>query len=266
MKTLYEILNKKNDQKLKNAKTYKKKWKTICEHMEQCGISVKDDTDADCFTYEIIEKSLQIKERFEEVFLDVYVSMHDYWYDLTYQERKKQMNVDIEQLKEKLVCFSYEGQDIYMPCFSSKFNHLYTDEIVLLDLKQYHKFIRNFAEQICKETYGVLPYANGFTSAHVLTYNEEGFVLYHEDTNRLYLYQGSTFMQALSLDPKRKVSDSEELYTLAQYMLCEDEDALAAALIKSDLLSSRMHKKIERYQRKKEKKESKRKKKEHKQE
>lgn len=267
MKTVYDILNKKYDKKICKHAKLKKQWKAMCEHLASCGITIKEDDDIWFFRCEIMENSLKVKERFEETFFDVYVHMHDYWYDLTYQERKKQMNLDIDKLKENLECFVEEGQEIYMPCFAPDFNHLYTDEIVLLDLKQYHKFIRTFAKQIQHDLYGARPFSAHFSSAHVIAQNEACFVLYHEVSKRLYLYVNDTFSKALSLDPKRvKEEDMDLLYTLAEQMLMEDEDALVDTLLEHQLISSHLKKKIARGKHKKEKKMQKQQKKDKKKE
>ena len=165
MKHLYELLNKKYDKKLVEDKEYRKAWKKRKQRLEACGVEVKDLDDVAMLYYELVAYSIDVKERFEEVFFDTYVRMYDYWYDLTYQERKKQMNLDIMRLKQELPCFVWDTQEIYMPCFQAKFNHLYTDEIILLDLKQYHTFIRSYQDQLKGDLYGCLPYELGWTSA-----------------------------------------------------------------------------------------------------
>ena len=152
MKHLYELLNKKYDKKLVEDKEYRKAWKKRKQRLEACGVEVKDLDDVAMLYYELVAYSIDVKERFEEVFFDTYVRMYDYWYDLTYQERKKQMNLDIMRLKQELPCFVWDTQEIYMPCFQAKFNHLYTDEIILLDLKQYHTFIRSYQDQLKGDT------------------------------------------------------------------------------------------------------------------
>ena len=254
MKTVYEILNKKYDRKLINQKEMKPQWKKMCEHASECFIQVRGKEDYDFFQMEIIENSLQVKSKFEEVFLDMYVTMHDYWYDLTYQERKKQMNLEIQKLKEQLDCFQEGTQEIYMPCFDPKFNHLYTDEIVLLDLKQYHTFIRSFASQIQYDYYGMLPFLHGFSSAQVLAYDENKFVLYHKLSNRFYVYQDKKFLKQLSLHPNKVTDDTKIIDDLASCLIQDDESGIVELLKDSELISKHMRKKIVKYHLKKERK------------
>lgn len=253
MKTLYDILNKEYHQKLVEHKEVKKQWKQIREHMESCHIPVLGDDDVTFFQYEIIEKSLGIKEQLEETFFDVYVRMYDYWYDLTYQERKKQMNIDIHKRMQTMTCFQSQGQEIYMPCFDEKFNHLYTDEIVLLDLKQYHSFIRTFAKQIRYDYYGALSFLHGFSSAQVIALNDQNFVLFHERSCRLYHYEQNVFKKALSLDKKRfkQAEKQDVLEDLAKHMLENDEDSILDILLEGTLISNKMIRKLGKYKKKK---------------
>ena len=65
---------------------------------------------------------------------------------------------------------------------------LYTDEIILLDLKQYHTFIRSYQDQLKGDLYGCLPYELGWTSAACIAKDEHCFVLYHESNHRFYRY------------------------------------------------------------------------------
>ncbi|MGX8834214.1 hypothetical protein ACWG0P_08365 [Amedibacillus sp. YH-ame6] len=253
MKTVFEILNKKYDSTITKRKNMKKTWKSMIEMMEERSIKVPGNSDTDFFQSELIVQSIHIKEKFEEVFLDTYVSMHDYWYDLTYQERKKQMNIEIDKLKSELPFFSYDSQEIYMPCFDAKFNHLYTDEIVLLDLKQYHTFIRTFASQVLCNVYGVLPFQYGFSSARVIIQNEYGFVLYHKTVNRLYVYHKDTFVKALSLCPEKLPENDDVLILLAKELLLDNEDELIDILMESTLVSKRMIKKLHKLKAKKQK-------------
>lgn len=262
MKSLYDQLNHVFDQKLCMHKQMKKQWKKTREALQECSIPVEGNDDIYFFRYEIVMHSLRVKARFEEVFFDVYVHMHDYWYDLTYQERKKQMNIDIDHVKQELIGFEEEGSMIYMPCFPITFNHLYTDEIVLLDLKQYHVFIRQFAQQIHHDLYGVKPYNYGFSSAQVVYQKGRDFILYHPLVHRFYRFVDNQFTMALSLDPRRAAMDEETLHVLADAFAKMEEDVLIEILLSHDLLSKRMKKKIHQYALKKAKKAQKQQKKE----
>lgn len=251
MKDVIKRLQKTYDKRIVDHKQVKKKWKRQKEQLMELGVSINKEDDAMYFQYEIILKSIASKALFEETFLNTYVTMYDYWYDLTYQERKRQMNIDIQQTKASMNYFIYEEQAIYMPCFDRSFNHLYTDEIVLLDLKQYHAFIRSFAKEIKFDLYGVLPFLHGFSSAHVVLRQGDDFVVYHELVNRFYLYKDSKFYKAISLDPKHVCEDSQVQQQIAYALVHDDEDALLEQILTHHLVSNRIAKQLKRYQHKK---------------
>ncbi|MEG1475250.1 MAG: RNA polymerase subunit sigma [Longicatena sp.] len=257
MKTLAQILQKKYKQTIvKNPET-KKKIQKMSNHLKEHKITFAKIDDETYLQMEIIYGSVLIKERFEDVFFDTYVKMFDYWNDLTYLERKKQMNVDVERLKEGLSCFMSGNQAIYMPCFDERFNHLYTDEIVLLDLKQYHAFIRDFSQEVKRNLYGSKPYQYNCTSATLMSESTDGFVLYLKSMNTLYLYKNHHEVDKLCFDMKKVPEDETILKKIANNLLYGQEEEIISLLIESELISERMKKKINKYQQKVNKKQKK---------
>lgn len=251
MKNLMERCNKKYDKPIIAGKIYKKEYDKMKLCLTEYGIPMEKKDDPSYFWLEIMYYSIQVKLRFEEVFLDTYVKMFDYWYDLTYLERKKQMNIDIDRLREQLPSFKAGEQDIYMPCFDKRFNNLYATEIVLLDLKQYHAFIRTFDKEIYEHLYGVDAFLYGCNSAEVVAQGEESFVLYHRGVNRLYVYRHDTYTHCLSFDPKQVPEEDSIIKQIAAYLLQEQEDEIIALLQDSELISKKMKQKLQKYQKKK---------------
>ena len=138
-------------------------------------------------------------------------------------ERKQQMNVDIDACKKDMKFFMYEDEEIFMPCFDTRMNHLYHTEIVLLDLKQYHAFIRDFEKEIKDDLYGVLPYEKGFTSTQVYAQMGDSFVVYQPMIHRFYYFLHGHYTSCLSLDPKMKDIDEKELrMACLLYTSCDD--------------------------------------------
>ena len=257
MKTIYSIVNKVYDKNLVDYKDIKKQYRRICSFLEEYGFSEFGKQDDDVIQYEIFYNSLQIKRQFEDVFFDTYVKMYDYWYDLTYQERKQQMNVDIKYLTETLTHFEEDGEDIYMPSFAPWLNHLYHTEIVLLDLKQYHRFIRDCAKEMERYRYGAKVFQYGFSNLMLLAEQENGYIVYHDQAHRFYHYTKDGLVKTLSLDPKKEIED-ECKTMIAMYMLKDEEDHLVAALKEHQLVKKRVIKKLEKLLYKKKKREEKR--------
>lgn len=244
---LYDLYGKN---KLLHLKESKAKYEHMKELFQSYGMKCSMNSDADVFCNEVLYASLLAKQRFEDVFFKVYTEMYDYWYDLTYQQRKQFMNIELVQLKEELPYFIEEQQRIYFPCFPIFFNHLYTDELVLLDLKQYKKFIREFSYEVNFSLYDARIYDYGFCSAFLVARNQESFVLYHDKMNRFYLYNQMKCVKEYSLDPKATRLSSKQLINFAFAVLYEDEQALLTMMINEGVLGKKGMKKILKYQRK----------------
>lgn len=257
MKTLLQVLNKAYDKQLLDHKAFRKEWEQKKQVLQQFQIACDKTSDVDIFQYEMIYYSIKMKQRFEDTFFDTYVHMFDYWYDLTYLERKQQMNTDIERLMETLPFFMEGDQKIFFPCFTIAYNHLYTDEIVLLDLKQYRAFIRDFAHEVHTGLYGVRPYQNACCSAQVCVEDGDAFVLYHPITHRLYRHKDGCFHATCSLNPKISIEDNDLLRDLARAFLHDDQDEMLTYMLQGVGVSSKMMHKLEKLQKKIKKKRSK---------
>ena len=264
MKTAAQIVNSIYDKNLLDDRKFRKDYRKITQLLEAYGLPFDGKSDDDVIQNEIIARSIEIKQRFEDVFFDTYVKMFDYWYDLSYQERKRQMNVDVDRFSDTLPCFETAEGKVYMPCFSERFNRLYHTEIVLLDLKQYHVFIRDFASEVARYRYGALPYQYGFSSAHFLRESEEGYIVYHPQSHRLYHYGQQGLQETLSLDPRCEIEDEHALTAIAEAFLAKDEEQLITLLIQSAYIGKKAHKRLVKYQKKWMKKQQKREKKEQK--
>lgn len=248
MKTVSMILNKKYKKDIRKLPVYKKRLLMMQKQFKEYGIAciVKDE-----FSYyqiEIMYEGLKNKQRFEDVYLTTYVTMHDFWQDLDYQERKHQMNVDVNRMRKELKSFPYENDEIYIPMFDQKMNRLYTQEIVLLELKQYGRFIKKFDDVILKDLYGVLPYKYNFTSCLYVSGEESSLALYNPDVNRLYFVQNHVCVSTLSFDPQRsEQSDFEEIKNIAMLAMAQKEGDLAQAILASALIQDSTKKKLEKY-------------------
>ena len=256
MKTIYDRLNKAYDKTLLDQKDIRKHYRSICALLEEYQIPHDGKNDDDVIQNEILYASLLVKRSFEDVFFDTYVKMFDYWYDLNYLERKAQMNVDIERFVEGLRHFEADGEMIYMPAFAPGFNHLYHTEIVLLDLKQYHRFIRDCAKEVQRLRYGAKPFQHGFSSCELLVEGSEGYVVFHPVMHRWYLYDDTGLKHTVSVDMKKELQEDWK-QEIALQLLKGQEEALVALLIQHELIRKRLGRKLEKVLLKQKKKQEK---------
>lgn len=250
MKTQYKILQKKYHKSLSGLKIHKKSMRKMSRTLEEFGITIDGKRDIDYFQMEIVFQSLKIKHQFEDIFFEVYTRMCDYWEDLTYLERKKQMNIEIQQLKNNLPCFTFHDEKIYMPCFDERFNHLYNTEIVLLHLKQYHLFITKFANLVQRNLYGKLPYQHNFSSAVCVADREQDFILFHTDMNRFYVFKENRYHCMFPFHIKKTIPD-EVVKEMGIAILKNDEKHILKLIEESHCVSKGILKKLQKLQHKK---------------
>ncbi len=248
MKNIEAILNKKYHKKIEKLSIYRDKLKQMQITFKEYGIACVVKDEWSFYQLETIYEGILNKKAFEDTFLTTYVDMHDFWADLDYQERKHQMNVDIDQMRKELKSFPYAGEDMYIPMFDVRMNRLYTKEIVLLELKQYKRFINSFQDVIIENAYGVLPYMYNFSSCLYICGDDHYFALYNPDVNRLYFIENFHCTHTLNFDSMRSARSSfEEIKKIAECFMKNDEAGCTRAIMESELIVDSMKKKLEKY-------------------
>lgn len=246
MNKVCKMLDKKYHTSLWKQKAYKKTFKAMKERLERANITYHEKKEFAYYEAQLLCESIAIKEQFEDTFFDTYVTMFDYWKEIDYKERKHQMNVDIDRMKQNLTMFSFEDSHIYMPAISPFLNRIYENEIVLLDLKQYARFIRQYDKETSVKYYGYLPYANGFTSAVYMLGTMDDFCVYDAELNRFYRLVANECVQTLAL--KKGNEDSLAMCkAVAKAWLEEDEMELLHQLLQSNLIDDKMKHKLQKY-------------------
>lgn len=255
MKNLEEILTKKYHKKLEKLNSYKEKLRKMQLTFKEYGVGCVVKDEWSFYQIEIMYEGILNKQRFEDTYLTTFVSMHDFWEDLDYQERKHQMNVDIDAMRKELKSFPYENEEIYLPMFDQRMNRLYTQEIVLLELKQYKRFVKKFDDVIQENAYGVLPYVYNFTSCLFICGESHYFAIYNPDVNRLYFIENFNCTHTLSFDPsKSDATNFDEIKMIAETFMKNDEVVCAKLIRESGLVHDGIKKKIDKYLKKLEKK------------
>ena len=251
MKSLESILNKKYHRKIEKLTIYRERLKQMQKVFKEYGIACVIKDEWSYYQVETMYEGIINKKKFEDTYMTTYVSMHDYWGTLDYQERKHQMNVDIDQMRKELKSFSYKGEDIYIPMFDQRMNRLYTQEIVLMELKQYHRFMTKFDDVIKENLYGALPYMHNFSSCLYICGDDHYFSLYNPDLNRLYFIENYHCVHTLSFDPARnQMTSFEEMRRIAESFMTNDEVTCMGIIANSHLIADSLSKKLGKYYRK----------------
>lgn len=247
MAKIEQILQKKYKDKLLKLAIHKKKLSKMQELLKEYRISCNPKDDVSYFQCEVLYESIYNKKRLEDCFLESFVEMQDFWEGLDYKERNHLVHVDIDRKCNDLKYFMAQDQKIYMAVFDEHINHVYADEIVNLELKQYRQFTKDFKDSIQVNLYGSLPYQYNFSSASWVADNEKGYCLYYSHLNRFYYIEQETCVRTLSLDPERRERLSEEKQSvLALLFMKQDERGVGEMIMELDLVDERMKKKIQK--------------------
>lgn len=251
MKTIEDLLNKSYDKKLEKLPYYKHRIHEIKQCLSTYGISSSYSDEFTFYQLEIIYESIKNKERFEDTYVHTYVEMQGFWQELDYHERAHQMNVDIDRMRKDLRYFPFGKDEIYMPMFDARMNRLYVHDIVMLELKQYHRYMKTFADLIQPHLYGILPYLYHFTSCEWISGSEASFLLYDPHIHRLYQIENQICTHRLCFDST--IEDSFDLALLKEIgdaWVQEDENTLCEILLESTLIEEKVKKKLIKLQKK----------------
>lgn len=247
MDKIIKILNKKYKDKLSKQTFYKEKLDKMSKLLKEYNLPCNPKDEFAFFQTEVVYESIYNKKSLEDSYLDSYVEMHDFWNDLDYKEKKHQVNVDIARRCSHLKSFYKETTQIYIPMFDERMNTIYAEEIVMLDLKQYRRFIKDFKDIIKENYYGILPYQHDFTSAAYIRGNEQRFFLYQPQMNRIYIIEDYKCIESISFDPERvDMVSMNHLEMLAQLYDERNVAGFVEALEQFNLVNERILKKLKK--------------------
>lgn len=245
MTKVEQILQKKYKDKVLKLAAYKKKLSKMQSFLKEYGIPCNPKDDISYFRCEVLYESIFNKKRLEDCFLESFVEMQDFWQGLDYKERNHLVHVDIDRKCSDLKYLITGEQKVYMPVFDEHINHIYADEIVNLELKQYRLFTKDFRGYIQDGLYDGLPYKNHFSSAEWIADSDKGYCLYFSKLNRFYLMEDGNCTGILSLDPQRKDRlNPEKQSVLALLFMNHDEKGIAEMILECDCVDERCKKKI----------------------
>lgn len=244
MKEIKAIVEKDLKETIFKHKQLKQYINDMKECLSKYQIPFLDKTDFDYFKDECIYVSIQNKEAIESAYEIAYASMYDYWNSLLYQERKRLINVDINQALEKLPSFLYQEQNIYIPMFDQRFNTLYELEMASFDLKQYMKLMKEFKMYIYPMLYGEDYIKSSFCSARFILSENQHYSMYHDISKRLYMIEEDNIAFCISFSKEMK---EEELLFISAIYYQKEIHAFVEALIQLDCLHKKTKKRLMKY-------------------
>lgn len=240
-----ELLKKvqKNDRcKLLKCDFVKKYIKENSLYLNRYKITCPIKKEDDFFYFEALIQTLKNKEIFEGAFVKAYDDMIDYWQTLTYEERKRLVNADLEKTIATLPYVQSEQQKLYLPCMNDKINVIYEKEMVLFELKQYNRLCFDCKDMIDKSNVTFDMVKSNFVSLNYVQGDQNDYWCYCKINHTLYHFNHTLIMDSFPIVNFN--GEVHELCEFIQFYENKDEESSIHLLINKDWLSDRMKKKV----------------------
>lgn len=251
MEKVLNILQKYHKQTLLKHKSYKRGHNRRMKALKKFKLDIEVKNEIDCFHVEMLVRCLRSKRALEKVFFHVYTEMQDYWEHMNFAQRIQQIELEIKPTRELLPVFEWEGKRMYLPCFDTRFNRIYRDELVMLDSGPYRRCLRDFQPLLHYDLYGYHRYAHGFTSLQEVYHRDDfDYVLYQPAISKFYLFKGDKLVSSVALKVKEDIPDAI-LHMIGKSMMEEDIKGLLEVILMCKLVNKRCQKALLRYARKK---------------
>lgn len=250
MKKLIKILSQENKLNLRNTPKLRVLSNEIRRSFLVYGIQIKIRTDAEFFDGLIQYQGLINKNAFEECFERERRNMIDLWNHLSYQEKNRLINIELNDLKNSLKFFKdKDGKITWIPFFDELLNALYHNEIAILELNQYFKLYKQFKDRrVSQIHYGWYPYHAQFMDISVIYETTHLKFFYYEPLRSLFKLDLNMVLERWPLDkvlcqihPLKK-----DLLVLAQSIASDQEIVIVRKVLESSLFSDKTKHRIKR--------------------
>ncbi len=247
---MIEILFKGNKIDVYANKATKEVIELVKSKFIKYKININFKTELDYFNGLISLQSLFNKEALEQCFEDSRRDLYDYWDNLSYQERNRLILLQTSVVKNESRFFRYNNKPIWIAFFDELLNALYHSEIAILELPQYFKLYRNFADRMINiNQYGLQPFIDEFIPIINLANNDDSIVFYYHLTKSLY-YLNDKFVlirYPLSKELCQVQPLKEDLKPLAQSIILQDSSMILDAFIDSNLIHEKIKKSLVKF-------------------
>lgn len=245
-----ELLNKirKNDSiKLLKCDSIKKFIKENSIYLNRYNITLPIKKDENYFYFESLVQTLKNKEVFEGSFVKSFDDMYDYWQTLTYEEKKRMINADLEKQIIDLKYVLKEDKKYYLPVMNDKINAIYLSEMVLFELKQYNRLRFDCKDMIDKQKVDLPMIQYQFTSLKYICGNDTDYWCYCEINHLIYHFVDFAILEVFPVvEFNGTVEELKEFIELYQ----NDEISCVQYLIEKKWISDKMIKKMTKLLRK----------------
>lgn len=245
-----EILYKGNKIDVYSNKQTREQLELVKSKFIKYKIEKKYKSEIDYFFGLIELQSLVNKESFEKCFEESRTELFDYWENLSYQERNRLILLQTNNLKNNSRFFRFNDKPIWIAFFDELLNALYHSEIAILELPQYYKLYRQFADRmISVNQYGIKPFVDEFIPVLNLNHTDNAIVFYYHLTKSLYYLNNEFKLIRYSLckDNCQVQPLKEDLKQIAHSILLQDDALILETFIDSNLINDKTKKMLIKY-------------------
>lgn len=238
MDKLLKILHKKLDNN--TSKILKDKVKEMDVLLKEEKIIYKKDTPFSFYEKEWICNGIENKRKIEKAYFDGYFKMQDYFDTLDYNEKKRLMNYEINEVLKQLVHFNYDDQKIYIPFFDKQMNAIYENDMVLFQLKQYRRITYDYEDLFHLDIYNKYIYDSTFSSLKSVYHKDDMYSYYSLLENRLYFLKGNEYMDFITI----KDVSIEKMYQISDMYFNRDMLHFIELLFDTEIIDEKINKKL----------------------
>ncbi|NCC54637.1 MAG: hypothetical protein EOM11_04020 [Erysipelotrichia bacterium] len=121
-------------------------------------------------------------------------------------------------------------------------NRIYRNEIVLFELKQYYRIMKDYTDLFVKDYYGICAYRSSFSSLQVVYEQDLQTAMYDKQSKRLF------FLEDLKLQEYVTLSNAEsDFEKIAQAYFTNDQKEYIELLLDTQNINEKIAKKAMKY-------------------
>lgn len=220
MKQLIKLCEKDSNESLLKMEACKRQLTLMQNQFKADKLNILIKTDLEFFYAQFIYRCILSKQAFETVFFKSCYEMNDFWSTLNYLEKKRLINIEIDQLMETLPYVVRSNKKVFIPMFDERMNDIYRDEMVLFELKQYAQLRFEYENLITQKTLSSDVIEKGFTDLMLIGEGENILFCYCKLNHRLYVLENNGLKFSL---PLSQCEEPSELVELLPILMQEDE-------------------------------------------
>lgn len=249
MKKIFKELLHSNSITL-NHRKHKQTILEIKQAFKPYQIEILIRNELDYFEALIHLQGLKNKQAFEQLFETQRNALMDIWDHLSFQERNRLIQIQLDVIKEKHPFFkTNESKIIWIPFFDPLLNGLYNSDLAILELPQYFKLYKAFKDRrISIRDYQFLPYRYEFIDIHWIKSYPDAIYFYSNSFASIFELDLGFNSVRIALDKEscHVTPFNKDLLKIIEAYRAKDSKKMLEACMESSLIADKVKKSFSR--------------------